>query len=406
MADQKFSLKKPWLFTEYKKMMCETTEKEIYTLFVAEIESQFKKPYLKNNHPESELLFTPPGQTGPPVWIPGGPPGGDCSPVIFAVGGGALDPCNPALSCGVWEISCAHKITGFGVPQSNGWIQSVTYGTNDSVRVVVCWDENLRYTGQSTGVLVYTSTGAVFSATLPFDCVGQGSEPGCITCYNCPAPYNTPEIFYTTQQMQLNGTQYIYASGGAGGPYSWSITAGSGTLSGSYGMGVTYTAPSANVNCANNPTIKAVDVCGNSVTISFAVTNPAASGTAVVEMFCVESGSCTANKLRWTSYNCLGDETGPGAQDCNSCISGGVDKCCMGHWDACGSSTPPCVDACTCSCEQLVLACKHGQNSPGYDGTCKTTPGFCDTDYHDIRTDELKALACCPAQLLPGYEGP
>ncbi|MBU1307890.1 MAG: hypothetical protein KKF33_20490 [Alphaproteobacteria bacterium] len=72
-------------------------------------------------------------------------------------------------------------------------------------------------------------------------------------------PGCSAEIGYTTQQMAVNGTQTLTASGATPGcgdiVYDWAITAGGGTLSASQGTSVIYTAPATNAQCANNPTI-------------------------------------------------------------------------------------------------------------------------------------------------------
>lgn len=71
-----------------------------------------------------------------------------------------------------------------------------------------------------------------------------------------PAWGDSPVIGAPLKQMSTNGTQTLTASGGCGGPYTWSISSGGGSLSSSTGNSVVYTAPSSQTGgCGNNPTI-------------------------------------------------------------------------------------------------------------------------------------------------------
>ncbi|MCX5908604.1 MAG: hypothetical protein NTY64_15865, partial [Deltaproteobacteria bacterium] len=92
----------------------------------------------------------------------------------------------------------------------------------------------------------------------------------CDSLGNCPPPV----IGYTSQQMSIHGTQALKASGGGGGPYQWSIISGGGVLSKETtvsGEDNSYTAPSSNQNCVNNPVIQVTDVYGSSKTVKIAV---------------------------------------------------------------------------------------------------------------------------------------
>lgn len=120
-----------------------------------------------------------------------------------------------------------------------------------------------------------------------------------------------PVIGFTSKQMTTNGRQNLTVSGGCGEPYTWSIGSGRGSLSNSTGTSVTYTAPSSNPNCANNPTIKVTDKCGNYTTLDLAV-----SGYTSWEIAYTKSTGCN-----------LGDHDGHG--DCNP----------VPHW-SCPSKIP------------------------------------------------------------------
>jgi hypothetical protein len=80
--------------------------------------------------------------------------------------------------------------------------------------------------------------------------------------------------------MSINGTQELTVTNGGIGPFTWSITGGGGTLSSSSGTSVNYTAPSSNQSCANNPTIKVTDYCGQEATLKLAVNSYSGGETA------------------------------------------------------------------------------------------------------------------------------
>jgi hypothetical protein len=74
-----------------------------------------------------------------------------------------------------------------------------------------------------------------------------------------------------SQTMWAGGyNQTLTVSGGDGGPYSWYIVGGAGTLSSSTGSTVTYTSPSANPGCANNVAIRVTDSSGNTADVPIA----------------------------------------------------------------------------------------------------------------------------------------
>lgn len=365
--------KKPWLFAEYLDMMKTVDEAEVYNEGVNEKQSEFKKPYKHPTHPHSENEFSGPGGVGGPGginWPTGGSwPGADCTPQGSAIGGGALNPCQPGLSCGQWAWTCAHKITKFNVAQSNGFIQSVTYGANDTVTVTVCWDESFRGAGKVVGSLVTTANGAVFNATVPLDCLGPGHDPECTNCQDCLLTTHPPVMGYATQQMSMGGAaQTLSATGGAGGPYKWKIISGGGTLSGGSGTSVMLTPPSGtNTNCTLNVTIQLTDFCGHSVTKKFAY-NSSSDLTSVafipnepITCTCVDVGEGGVYGCWHEQYACDNSSLGLG-----------------GH---------SYLNAPTLSCAVYkdTWCAQH----------CTTYTGG-----GDKRTSVMKAAGCCPAKLL------
>lgn len=390
--------KKPWLFAEYQDMMRTLDEGEMYNEGVNERQSEFKKPYRAATHPNSENAFSGPGGVGS-----GGPgggggggaggsgyptggnwPGSDCMPAGSAIGGGALNPCQPGLSCGQWTWTCAHKITKFNVAQTNGFIQSVKYGANDTVTVTVCWDENFRGSGKVAGSLVTTANGAVFKATVPLDCLGPGHDNNCTNCQDCVGAGHVPVVQHTSNQMNLSATQTFTVAGGGGGPYLWSIIAGGGTLSGGSGSTIVYTAPASNANCAKNPTIRVKDYCGNIKDTKLAINNPSASGVAyhqfVREGVLTNPGNC--GNIVVKRYAC-GGTTWYSQDYCSRCyghVCGGNNICTVPQFDC----TP------VCSWAGLEAACYST-------GDCT---GDCRERVIDKRTSDVLLAGCCPAALI------
>ena len=356
----KDSWKAPYLFETYEDVKRNSMEREFFNKSSPERqESQFKKPYLHDEHPQSERTLSPPGVGPRPPYPPPSPPGWDCSPSGNAVGGGTPDHCSPEVECGVWDFTCCHKITNFSA--LGGVIQSVVKGYNDTCRVTACWNEE---DGKLSVIGTIGDTGQIITGTLDKGaCLGEGHDPDCTNCATCENSY--PAIGYTSLQMNVNGTQALTASGGGGGPYVWRIVSGGGSLSGSVGFSVIYTAPASNANCVNNPTIEVMDVCNRTNTISFAVSGTA-DGPATVHFFYVD----TAHWAEWCS--------------CTSACESGC-SCCgpapLADCEAAGYCGAPPVTGCG--------PC----NDPGGGHDC--TPRF-----QDIRTSALLAAGCCPANLL------
>ena len=367
--DQKFSFKKPWLFGEYETMQSTIDEAEIYLgSGLTTIESQFKKPYNKLDHPTSENFFEGPPGTGLQPKINWGLPGNDCMPQGSAIGGGALNPCVPQLSCGQWAWTCAHRITKFTA--IGGWIQSAQYGANDSVTVTVCWDES--HSGSKiVGTLVKTKDGAVFKSKVPLDCLGPGHDNNCTSCLDCIGAGHTPFINFSSKQMYTSGpgsTQQFSAVGGGGGPYKWSLVSGGGTIT-SNGF---YSAPATNANCTNNPVIRVKDYCGNTKDLKLAITDTSQVGLSAYDItICTPCGPDCAHFSDKT-YSCVGTFQGNGG----GCAGGAPGWSC--------ASAPPCTGGTSC-----------GFPAHGHDCLPKT--------YDDRGLGSgfgTKAGGCCPEALL------
>jgi hypothetical protein len=151
----------------------------------------------------------------------------------------------------------------------------------------------------------------------------------CSSCDNCAPPF----IGFTSKQMSVNGTQNLTVSSEAGGPYTWAILNGGGSLSGTTGSSVIYTAPSLNQNCLNNPTIRVTDSCGHTATLGISVNQYASGGAAYKYNYCDVTRDwvclplCYGSGMRedvliifWErSYGCTGSFLGSGfASNCET----------------------------------------------------------------------------------------
>jgi hypothetical protein len=192
-------------------------------------------------------------------------------------------------------------------------------------------------------------------------------------------------ISYTSLLMSCNQQQTFTPIGGCA-PYSWSITAGGGSIT----QAGVYTAPATNVNCLNNPTIKVTDCCGSTAQIQLAINcysgNEAAIGFNTFDLcgdcWCAEpyGGGCLywvyAGNFTNTIWDC-------GGNILTECVTNPDCLCCQGSsHDPCGGSLPDCFTA--------QCGCIKGQ------GQCP-----CDT-LLDGRTQAMKDAGCCPLNPLTG----
>ena len=186
----------------------------------------------------------------------------------------------------------------------------------------------------------------------------------------------SPSINYTSQQMNVNGTQDLTVSGGCGGPYTWSVVRGGGRLSGPYGTSGTYSAPGANSGCKSNPIVRVMaDSCNEYADLSIAVngsTSPLAAYYVSVPPFCIQpvGGYCY---LQTSSYRCDGSfNSGP-----RNCV-----ECAQGFY--------PCMGA-----DMLIWMCDSSSTRCGNHGGIRIQ---C-SGVTDLRSQTMKDEGCCPADL-------
>jgi hypothetical protein len=211
------------------------------------------------------------------------------------------------------------------------------------------------------GALVPLEKGQGKSATLLRSVYGsKGDSCGCITlesdCEQSDPSYGCGDILYTSLQMDTEESQELEVDNPFGDvTYDWEIIDGDGNLTLLSGPTTQYTAPSDNVNCANNPTIT-LSINGYVCSVlKLAINSPSQTGWAYMDYS--EDVSCTGYCQKYvTIYRCNG---AAGSRTFQSCV--------YNDWI-------PCSDTEDC--------------------------GGCNTGNHDIRTALQKEEGCCPAGLL------
>ena len=342
----------------YQEQMQKLSQKYVLSVQLQK-ESEFKKPYLEDDYGEMEHFFYP-GPEDPK--FPPGPGGFDDGCKVGFESAGAVEGwriCAPSDDCAGWVFTCAHKIVSFAC--GNCQIARMEQLPGDRLLVVICSGED------KLSVKFATNDGKSHTFEPNRSCLGPGADPGCTSCADCKT--YPPVIHFTTQQMSVGGTQNLNATGGGGGPYTWKLSAGGGTLSKTLtnsGENTVYTAAGSNANCTNNPTIEVTDYCGNKATLKIAVNGAGATGAAYDIMTCSVSGG--AVHYVSTGFKC---DNSP-ATGFNGCSSGFPPLTCPGG--------PPCDTSVNCGPTGKKHSCAVGT--------------------YDDRTAALLAAGCCPAGLL------
>jgi hypothetical protein len=228
------------------------------------------------------------------------------------------------------------------------------------------------------GALVPIERGQGKPATLLKSVYGdKGDDCGCITLSSSCAPAcECKYIGYTTKQMDVNETQELTViDPDPDCEYGWFITSGGGGLSPLTGTSTTYTAPSSNNGCGENPTI-----------------------TLTVNGLPCDTLDIAVNAYpNLTHYAFYVNGTG-----CYSAVPNGGQLC--GDYVC---QLPYCWQCCVDR-----LACDGSLINVTYSNNCwdhNADPGcgvnwcaqFCsDTSKTDVRTEAMIAQGCCPSGLL------
>lgn len=203
------------------------------------------------------------------------------------------------------------------------------------------------------GALVVRERGQAKPAVLLNSSYGvKGANCGCITIESSCVICGDASIGYTSQQMSTDEAQSLTIDDGcSGGNYTLEISSGGGSID-----GLTYTAPSTNAECADNPTI-VLKLDGVIIdTLNIAVNKSDQLGWAYIDYS--EATTCVGGycKKYATLYRCNGVA---GSRTFQSCV--------YGDW---------------IECEDL--------------SGC----GNCEGGNYDIRTEAQITAGCCPAGLL------
>lgn len=181
-----------------------------------------------------------------------------------------------------------------------------------------------------------------------------------------------PFIVSGPDQMSINQTATLSVSGGCGGPYTWTVISGGGSLSPTTGFSVNYTSPSSNPNCNLNPLISVTDKAGQIVYKGIAINAYTRNEVAYRELPCGNSGACGWQHC-YREFKCNG-EMFPIRGYCT------------------GEHGPP-------TCHWWGDTSAYTTVWPGY------IYGYA-LDTGDVRTQAMKVAGCCPPSSVPPAPSP
>ena len=361
----------------YEEAMDQLTQKHLDTVKLIK-QSEFEKPYLEDDYVAMEYAYNYPGAPE----FPSGPGGiaPDCNPKnlgAWGALGSEWELCKePDPQATVYLFECCHKIISFSTSDP-GLTLTVDYIEGDKCVVTIT---GVR--GKSEFILNLETDKEKLAELIRRVCCPT-NEACDHKCEGCAAP----TIGYTSQQMSCGGTQTLtHSGGGAGGLYTWSTNYG--TFSAPTGTSVVYTAPAANGNCANNPTITLTDCCGHVGTLKLAVNCYTPIENAGIEVALEMRATPCSGFIKARYFRCSGAVLG--YLTCCSCD-------CNNATCDCNLGSPP-PDYCTEENIPIRCAIYCGTDGPGQ--PCNSLGGSCTPRMVDIRTDAQKAGACCPQQLL------
>ena len=114
------------------------------------------------------------------------------------------------------------------------------------------------------------------------------------------SPAKAQLVIDGSRSMSVGSSQTLTATGGSGN-YDWALAEGGGSLSGSNGASVTYTAPATNPNCQLNAKVCVTDSAGKRYCKWIAVNGYISNNTAYRIQSCFKYGggwhNCLLSKL-------------------------------------------------------------------------------------------------------------
>jgi len=243
-----------------------------------------------------------------------------------------------------------------------------------------------------------------------------GVERGMCEC-------GTTAIGYTSQQMEVDEEQELTVENPEDGClYAWAIASGGGSLSAAVGTSVTYTAPSTNPECANNPVITLTVRSVQCDSLEIAVNANAWAGQALETVIqLVYPGADEGDLNKFIIYKNPSPNTGlcPGnlyIGNVYSRVLVSYYKCDGSEWT---SDTYPCDAGKSCGsplmkdedgkfylCDNSIdrATAVHIAMYDDYSAQCNLGLNpwgdKVDASPQDLRTEQQKTDGCCPALLL------
>jgi len=333
-------------------------------------QSELKKPYVEDNYEEMETYFPGPFPDGFQPDFPGPVPDSDSS-------WGGIHRVGCILDC---PLFITHDRECDKAQEGKPGYKEVCCSFNPAYETVT----KVQILAGSPAVLTRWSQSEVCFRLNTTDLTGSYQKVRILArttnsycqadiLVNCDVCPSAASITYTTLQMAIEEEQILWADPilSDGNLYEWAVTSGGGSLSSATGNGVTYTAPSTNANCAQNPTItlscQGKELDSITIAVNVVTGNCATAVTECRENPLIGQGSWGHSCYRW--LNCDGTYEPVGT--CGRTSSGGV-ACgdwylvsnCTLHWEDCSALGP-------------------------------TTGGI-----PDSRTEAQIAAGCCPEALL------
>jgi hypothetical protein len=392
--------------------MSEITDQYIYSLAI-DYPFDFKQPYMNEDYQSMIYLFNAPFQSSYLTnqnWYGGGAPGFITPPILPTPYPTPYSPPPvpwpqpPPTEPKPPPLRICPDSVNFDCPDNVALGSSYQFTVSGgSKRAKFQWDI---ISGRGTGSI--TPTGLYRAplggdncdspATIALQCAEQYiyddetgiSDPDWKTIGTCNITLGTEpcsaviSIGFTTQQMSANDTQDLHIHDGGTNicgiqDFTWEVTSGGGSIN----VNGTYTAPSSNENCTNNPTISLL--CNGTMidTLDIAINSVSGGGAAYVAVSTATSptqchsdgnpdysvGDCGSyNRSR---YRC--DGVYVNAYDLTNC--GGS----IGCWTGGEFGNPDC-------CTNFMVTC--------------TPFGDCEPATVDLRTESQLLAGCCPEALL------
>jgi len=376
--------KKPYLAKSYWEMINKTSNSAMWNQIKAK-HSEMEKPYRHKAGEYPEMQHYYPNLPGMDdlrfdhPWM--GRPVDDAKKMNLVFFGG----CGLSFP-GLWstvakcEIRCVyldkwytHKNKPGGAPIPDDPIVSWSVTGNAVIVASSIWGACVKVNEDATeGDIV-----RITATTKSGDTCNSSGWISDDDCWNC----SMSTISYTTLGMAVDETQDLSVAGA--GPkftYGWSLASGGGSLSDATGQTTTYTAPSTNANCVNNPTIT-LSCDGDIVdSITIAVNASAILYKAYENTWITGTAGYDCS---YSPYSCPGQYCGPltyftcAIYRCDNTLHSDCDKYVCEYADPGG-----------------VWEDKGHCNTPTYCGAGKPL------GITDIRTEEMKTAGCCPEALI------